>query len=88
MKIVSLNHETNDVEVFYLTDEYAKWCIDHAIGDEEYEEPERFNNFMTDFFRDLGYDNPEFKSFMRIDDDGTPVNILEAYPDEHVIETI
>lgn len=85
MKIISLNHDTHDIEVFHITDEYAKWCIDHNVADEEWPEPECFNDFMTDFFRDLGYDNPEFKSFMVCEDD-EPVRIMEAYPDEHIID--
>lgn len=38
---------------------------------------------MTDFFCQLGYTNPELKTFMRVDD-GTTVNIMEMYPDEHI----
>jgi len=87
MKIISLNHESNDIEVFHITDEYARWCIDHNVSDEEFEEPECFNDFMTDFFRQLGYSNPEFKTFMRLEDD-TVVNIMEAYPNKHIIDTL
>lgn len=87
MKILSLNHETNDFEVFHITDEFAKWCIDHNVSDEEAEEPEYFNNFVTDFFRGLGYDNPEFKTFCVCDDDET-VRVIEVYPDEHIIEMV
>lgn len=83
MRIISLNPDTENIEVFHITDEFVKWCIDHNVGDEEFEEPECFNDFMTDFFRQLGYTNPELKTFMRVED-GTTVNIMEMYPDEHI----
>jgi hypothetical protein len=87
MKIISLNHTSHDFEVFHITDEFAKWCIDHNVSDEEAEEPECFNNFMTDFFRDLGYDNPEFKTFCVCEDD-EPIRVLKMYPVEYIVEII
>lgn len=87
MKILSLNHEANAFEVFYITDEYAKWCIDNNVDDYEFNDASCFNDFVTDFFRDLGYDNPEFKTFCACDDD-EKVRVIEAYPDEHIIELV
>lgn len=87
MKIISLNHDYHDIEVFHLTNEFEKWCTEHNVSEEEAEEQECFNDFMTDFFRNLGYNNPEFKTFCVCDDD-EPVQIIEAYPNQHIIETI
>lgn len=96
MKIISLNHETENIEVFHITDEYKKWCAENADKYDE-EDPENntdfysysecFNDFVTDLFRRLGYDNPECKTFMRVADD-TPVNLVEIYPDEHIIDIL
>ena len=87
MKIISLNHTTHDFEIFHITDEFEKWCAKHNLSKEEADEPENFNDFMTDFFRELGYDNPEFKTFCVCDND-EPIRIMEMYPEEHINEII
>lgn len=81
MKIISLNHSTNNVEVFHLTDEYKKWLKDHDMTGDEDGFP--FNDFMVDFFRSLRYSDPEFKDFLIVEDDETAA-LVEVYPEEHI----
>ena len=90
MKIIVLNHETENIDILHITDEYEKWCAQNAHRYDE-DDPgntcysECFNDFITELFRQLGYDKPEFVNYMRVADD-TPVHLMEIYPDEHIID--
>lgn len=82
MKIYLLNNENTSIDIIHVGNKFAVWCIDHAIGDEEYDNPEVFNEFLSDFLKELGYDENTalFAQYIRCDE-GEEVTMRDVFPE-------
>ena len=82
MKIYILNNENMSIDIIHAGNKFAVWCIDHNIGDEEYDDPEVFNEFVTDLLKSLGYDESvaEFAQYIRCDE-GEEVTMRDVFPE-------